>query len=304
MFPTSGVIAAENFTVVKGVMKFTVPTDGRFAANPSSPYGVYMFDQQARVPYWKLDEMEAVVFFGCTPPPAKYFSFRSYVFSAFQNLRPTLLFASLGDSTNHLVINTTGSTMNDPFGKTTVVTSTADMTTDRAVRDAFTAAGLPSTTVNTDIIPSSLVKMGNEVLADTFNMLYRAAIFEDPKQGQAYINTTWPVLKVTPPSQQKPLPFSTPSLRKKGTGTTEASYNSSFSSFLAQVEKVIKSNSSYSVSYDKMNVVHLEGWECIKEYTNCIGDNRYCTSMLSPCIGSCLTMLLMKTQLYIIVHPS
>ena len=124
-------------------MKFILPTDGRFAANPSSPYGIYMFDQQA----WKLDEMEAVVFFGCTPPPAKYFSFRSYVFSAFHNLHPTLLFASLGDSTNHLVINTTGLTMNDPFGKTTVVTSTADMATDHAVRDAFTAAGLSATTI-------------------------------------------------------------------------------------------------------------------------------------------------------------
>ena len=252
-------------------MKFILPTDGRFAANPSSPYGIYMFDQQA----WKLDEMEAVVFFGCTPPLAKYFSFRSYVFSAFHNLRPTLLFASLGDSTNHLVINTTGLTTNDRFGKTTVVISTADMATDHAVRDAFTAAGLPATAMNTDIIPSSLVKMGHEALTDTFYMLYRAAIFEDPKQGQAYINTTWPVLKITPPSQQKPHPFSTPSLRKRGTGTTEASYNSSFSSFVSQVEKVIKSNSSYSVTYDKMSVVHLEGWDCIKNYTNCLGDNRY-----------------------------
>ena len=178
-------------------MKFILATDGRFAANPTSPYGVYMFDSLA----WKLDEMEAMVFFGCTTPPAKYFSFRSYVFSAFHNLRPTVVFASLGDSTNNLVINTTGLTTNDPFGKTTVVTSTADMATDQAIRDAFVAAGLPASAVNTDIIPSSLVKMGHEALADTFAMLHRAAIFQDPKQGQAYINTTWPVLKVTPPSQ-------------------------------------------------------------------------------------------------------
>ena len=58
------------------------------------------------------------------------------------------------------------------------------------------------------------------------------------------------------------------------------SYNSSFSSFVAQVEKVIKSNSSYSVTYDKMNVVHLEGRECIKDYTNCLGDNRYSESIV------------------------
>jgi hypothetical protein len=258
-------------------MKFILATDGRFAANPTSPYGIYMFDQN----WWKLDETEAVVFFGCTPPPAKYFSFRTYVFSAFHNLRPTVLFASLGDSTNHLVINTTGLTTNDPFGKTTVVTSTADMATDRAVRNAFTAAGHPATAMNTDIIPLSLVKMGHEALTDTFAMLYRAAIFEDPRMGEAYINTTWPVLKVTPPSQQNPLPFATPTLRKRGTGTTEVSYNSSFSNFVAEVEKVIKSNSSYSVTYDKMSVVHLEGWECIKDYTDCLGDNRYVDSSIS-----------------------
>ena len=258
-------------------MKFILPT-GRFGANPSSPYGVYMFD--AQTPFWKLDETDAVVFFGCTPPPAKYFSFRSYVFSTFHNLRPTLLFASLGDSTNHLVINTTGLNMSDPFGKTTVITSTADMATDQAIRDTFVAAGFPATAVNTDIIPSSLVKMGYEALADTFNMLYRVAIFQDPKQGQAYINTTWPVLRVTPPSQQKPLPFSTPPLRKKGTGTTEASYNFSLSSFVAQVEKVIKLNASnMSVTYDKMSVVHLDGRDCMEKYTDCLGDNRYVESI-------------------------
>ena len=258
-------------------MKFILPTNGRFGANPTSPYGIYMFEEEV----WKLDETEAVVFFGCTPPPAKYFSFRSYVFSAFHNLRPTILFASLGDSTNHLVINTTGLTSNDPFGKSTVVISTADMTTDGAVRDAFKAAGHPATAINTDIIPSSLVKMGHEALTDTFAMLYRAAIFEDPTMGKAYINTTWPVLKVTPPAQQNPLPFATPSFRKRGTGTTEVSYNSSFSNFVAQVEKVIKSNSNYSVTYDKMSVVHLEGWECINDYTDCLGDNRYVLAMLS-----------------------
>ena len=268
-------INAENFSVVEGVMRFVYPKDGQFAANPSTPYGLYMFDKQ--LPIWKLEEMDAIVFLGCTPPPAKYFSFRSYVVTAYRNLLPKLVFASLGDSTNNLVINTTGLTANNPFGKTAIVTTTADMNTDLKVREAFTAAGVPATAINTDIIPSALVKMGNKPFADTFNMLYRVAVFQEHSQGQAYLNTTWPILRVSPPPQQSPFPFSIPPLRKRGSGTTEISYSASFSAFMNQVnETIIKGSVNYSVAHDQFRPVHLEGYECIKTFTNCLGDNRYC----------------------------
>ena len=216
------------------------------------------------------------MFLGCTPPPADYFSFRSYVFSTFNNLRPQIVFASLGDSTNNLVINTTGLNEDDPFGKTTVVTTTADVTTDEAVRGAFTAAGVPSTAINTDIVPSSLVRLGLGRTADTFLMLYRVAIFQNPEEGQAYIQTTWPIIRVTPQSNQSPLPFSTPVLRKRGTGVTEEPFSSIFSAFVNQVDRTVRMQKSgrYIVSKNQMSIVPLEGYECIEEHTNCIGDNR------------------------------
>ena len=260
----------ENYRVEKGVMKFIFP-NGAFAANPSSPYGVYMFDN--KLPRWRLDEKDAIVFFGCTAPPAEYFSFRSYAFTTFQNLRPSNVFASLGDSTNNLVINTTGLDVNDPFGKTTVVTTTADIQTDQSVRMAFTEAGVPATAINTDIVPSSLVRLGT---ADTFTMLYCVAIFEDPEEGQAYIDTTWPVIRVSPPSERDPLPFSTPPLRMRGTGMTEATYSDSLSYLVKQVNDAILTSAvpRYSVTSDRMSVVNLEGRECIEKKTNCLGDNR------------------------------
>ena len=256
-------------------MKFIFP-DGAFAANPSTPYGVYMFDNQ--VPTWRLDEKDAIVFFGCTPPPAEYFSFRSYVFTTFKNLRPSIVFASLGDSTNNLVINTTGLNVNDPFGKTTVVTTTADIATDQSVRMAFTEAGVSATAINTDIVPSSLVSLGQVPPADTFTMLYRVAIYQDPVEGQAYIDTTWPVIRVSPAPQQVPLPFSTPPLRMRGTGMTEAIYSDSLLNLVKQVNETILKRVGpvrYSVTSDRMSVVRLEGRECIRENTNCLGDNRY-----------------------------
>ena len=265
-------------------MRFIFP-NGAFAANPSSPYGVYIFNgQQPDLLLWRLDETDAIVFFGCTPPPAEYFSFRSYVFTTLNNLRPDIVFASLGDSTNNLVISTTDLNTGDPFGKTTVMTTTADMITDQAVREAFSAAGLPSTAINTDIVPSSLVQLGQSDMSDTFTMLYRVAIFEDPKEGQAYINTTWPIIRISPRSPQIPLPFPTPPLRERGTGKTEASFSYSFLAFVNQVDETvqrklrpleIQRNVRYTVSSNRMSVVPLEGFECIEEFTNCLGDNRY-----------------------------
>ena len=253
-------------------MEFSTST--LFFANPTTPYGLYMFENDS--PTWRLSEQEAVVFYGCTPPPAEYFSFRSYVFASFNNVRPTILFASLGDSTNQLVINTTGSNSGDPFGKTTLVTTTADIKTDSAIREAFAAAGLPSTVMNTDIIPSSLVKLGEEPPADTFGVLVRVAVPENPTQNQAYLNTTWPVIRVSPPSRTRPSPFQTPALRKKGTGQTEALYNSSLLNFIALVNRTVMSQTNgLSSTRDRMNPVPLEGRDCIETMTNCLGDNRY-----------------------------
>ena len=264
----------EKFSVLEGVMKFVYP-DGAFSANPTTPYGVYTFDN-SKLPTWQLDEKEAIVFFGCTPPPARYFSYRSYLFSTFNRLQPTIVFASLGDSINNLVVNSSDQMGTDPFGKTTVVVSTADVSTDLSIRKIFSEVGISSTIINTDIIPSSLVKMGHNVLADRFNILHRAAIFEDARQGQAYFNTTWPVFRVTPPSQQnQPNPFATPELRKRGNGTSEIAFNSSLSSFLTKVDSTVKQTlSQFSAAIDRMSVVHLDGFECIETFRNCLGDNR------------------------------
>lgn len=269
---------ADGYTIERGIMKFIFP-EGAFFANPSSPYGVYMFEGEQ--PLWKLEERDAIVLLSCTPPPADYFSYRSYLFSTFNGIRQRIVFASLGDSINNLVVNTTGLNIADPFGKTTVVTTTADVATDNAVRKAFTSAGVRPTAFNTDIVPSSLVRLGKGAMTDTFTMLHRVAIFQNPEQGQAYVDTVWPVIRVRAPPQQIRLPFSTPPLRQRGTGITENSLSSSFSAFVDQVDRTVQrelrlqTNERFTVSRDRMNVVPLEGFECIEELTNCLGDNRY-----------------------------
>ena len=253
-------------------MKFIFP-DGAFFANPTTPYGVYMFD--SRLPLWQLDEKEAVVFFGCTAPPARYLSYRSYLFSTTNEASQTVVFASLGDSINNLVVNSSDVTGANPFGKTTALITTADITTDSSLRRILAEAGIPSTAINTDIIPSSIVKMGRDESDDTFIMLHRAAIFQDADQRQAFFNTTWPVFRVTPPLRQRKNPFTLPALRERGNGTSEISFNSSLTRFLTEVNNTVKQNyNQFSATIDRMSIVNLEGFECIETLTNCLGDNR------------------------------
>ena len=269
---------ADGYTIERGIMKFINP-EGAFFANPSSPYGVYIFEGEQ--PLWQLEEREAIVLLSCTPPPADYFSYRSYLFSTFNGIRQRIVFASLGDSINNLLVNTTGLNVANPFGRTTVVTTTADVTTNNAVHNAFTAAGVQANALNTDIIPSSLVKLGKGAMKDTFTMLHRVALFQNPEEGQAYIDTVWPIIRVIAPRQQTSLPFSTPPLRQRGTGITEDSLSSAFSAFVDQVDRRVQAkhdllmDERLTVSRDRMNVVPLEGFECIEELTNCLGDNRY-----------------------------
>ncbi len=70
---------------------------------------------------------------GCTPPPAAYFSIRSYVGFRFH---PSVWFpaAELGDPANHLTLNSTGAA-DDPFGKTALMVSTGDAETVRMRTD-------------------------------------------------------------------------------------------------------------------------------------------------------------------------
>lgn len=50
-----------------------------------------------------------------------------------------------------------------------------------------------------------------------------------------------------------------------------------------QVDKTIQRSVNYSVSYDKMSVVHLDGRECIEKFTDCLGDNIGTPHTEHPC---------------------
>jgi hypothetical protein len=262
-----------------------------YGNNPSSPYGVYCLppapgerlEPVATPPCpadgslrwaWRLREDEALIFVGQTPPPAQYFSFRSYVFSRKGWLGRRELFASLGDSLNLQVIAAAGKphgTAGDPFGRETVVITTADRRFDALLRQWLASSGAPEEIVNTDVIPRDLTRMGMAKDSDEFAMLMRVAQFVDAAAGERYTRTPpATVLRVTPPTPMPIAPLPVPSQRPRGTQTSEAWLKPALDLL---IDAVRAKHAGAEVKRRRMRTPLLSGLTCLKRRTPCFGDN-------------------------------
>jgi hypothetical protein len=195
---------------------------------------------------WQLRPDEALVLVGTTPPPVRYFGLQSYIFFRY-NPGPGVptepcppycppfqrFWNNFGDQTNQLTIHTSGTpngAPGDPFRKLTVYIVTADQTIDARVREAARRAGYPPPIINTEPMPDSLLNLGVGETADSFNLLFRAALALDPEDAQELLDykatPKFRVFRVTPdtPAPDPPVaadPFPIPEFRAHGTGETE-----------------------------------------------------------------------------------
>lgn len=190
---------------------------GQLAPNPAEqPDGTSLI--------WRLRPDEAVVAVGRTPPPAAYFSYRTYLHDRWNWVTRTRewLFFNLGDSLNQFVI---GTGEGGPFDADFALITTADANTERAIREAALRAGLPPGIVNTDHVVGDDLRLGLYPEADTFRLQARIALFEDEALGEAYLArppiTVW---RVTPAVEAPHLRIVAPPLRARGTGTNESAW--------------------------------------------------------------------------------
>ncbi|VVB64805.1 Uncharacterised protein [uncultured archaeon] len=176
-------------------------------------------------PFSSLRPDEAIVFVGRTPPECRYFSFDLYLMERTYGNETRWIYASLGDTLNHLVINTEGTPAGqpgNPFNQNTIVVTTADKGIDQRIRADAQSAGYSDGIINTQVIPSAMVNMGVENDSDTFNVLLRPTQFTDEQAGNNYVaNTPATVFRVTPNETTELDPYDMPKLRVRGTGTTE-----------------------------------------------------------------------------------
>jgi len=104
-----------------------------------------------------LGRQDAYVWMGCTPPPVRYFHFRTFSALHMDDLKRGYIhgpMAGLGETVNSATVNTTGGANGkSPFGKTTVIISTADQKTFDLIADAFENNGIPRSAINLDVLP-------------------------------------------------------------------------------------------------------------------------------------------------------
>ena len=225
---------------------------------------------------FQLRPDEAIVLIGRTPPPVSYFSYRSYLmtryFPAEQARRR--IFASLGDTLNNLTIKTRGIQMGDPFDQNTIIVTTADSGIDKRIRKAARKAGLQEDIINTDIIPSSAVKLGFESDADEFVFLHRIALPKYGYEGEvsAYLqNPGGVVFRVTPATPAAVDSYPMPRLRVRGTGVTEIDLMDD----LADLRQAILAKYSGLTATDLVASVWLtEGFDAIQRGIEVLGENR------------------------------
>jgi len=157
----------------------------------------------------------------------KYFGFNAFLATRFYTDEPAgsqrkWLVATLGDAINNLTIKTSGPT---PFGTPVVIIFTPDRGTDAGIRNALRRAGYPPAAVNTMVLPSSILKLGESDTADELTLKMRIGLVEgSPERLDAYVRDAGAavkVLRVTPTATTAVDPFPVPPLRVRGTGQGE-----------------------------------------------------------------------------------
>jgi len=265
-----------------------------YGNNADAPYMLFRQEMEAPQPIGKiklplafqLRPDEAIVFIGRTPPPVAYFSYRSYLIDhiyedALGEKEVKRVFTSLGDTLNNRTIKTIGP---DPFKRDVLIVITADRGTDARVRAAARSAGIPSGLINTDIIPSSVVKMGIDKDPmppfgppkefDLFLFAHRIFLNEGSQdEYEEYLqNPNARVLHLTQDPQTVKLdPFPMPKVLKRGTGSTEADLMPSLENLR---QAILNSYPGYTPTEYKTSIWLNEWLDGIQRKENLLGEIR------------------------------
>jgi hypothetical protein len=201
-----------------------------------------------------------------------------------------------------LTIATSGSP-EDPFSKETIIITTADREIESTVSYALVQAGYDPNTINLDVVPSEMLKLGVGQADDTIQSTIRLSP-EDPGAPavldyMANPGTVWRVTPgtVTPPDRLDPLPV--PELRVRGTGQTEMD-------LLPAVEELREAIlERYSGDYDYVeipSVDFIEGYTAIQTGQNALGDNRDTVFMINGPLTSPAIPYLLEADEFIVVY--
>ena len=184
---------------------------------------------------WQMEQDEAIVIIGQTPPAVRYFSIQTWA-----QLGPatdpsppplgtrTLIGSAFGDTTNNLTIHTTGK---NPFSRLIVYIIVANRETESRVRAAARAAGYPDAIINVETLSPVIAPLGIGPEGSILVTLQRNAVPSDQAEFEKYVRRSIPgdplydppyrAFRLSPVEELAADPFPVPTLRVRGTGHSE-----------------------------------------------------------------------------------
>jgi len=276
------------FIITQGNMKQADPlalfeagyTPDCNANNAKNPYVLIQIPPHPKQPFanqlpfaYRLDENEAIVILGKTPPPCEFFSYRSYLLNrvSFEEMNRIKIFASLGDTMN---IGNYKKATNDPepFKKPIMIISTANQPTENMIRNAAKKVGINNKNIFTDIIPETIVNMGINPNDDEFLFLHRTTHFEDEAAMHEFLrDPDYYIFRLTPQKTIDELYYPIPELTVRGRGTTEMAYTP----VMEKLQRAIINqfpDYTHKVLYSSLWL--NEGYEAIQKWENVLGESR------------------------------
>ena len=239
---------------------------------------------------------DALVVFGCVPPPCAYFSIRPYLYErGLANVpggggggsddgtgeRPpdptdpdtrTVVDIPWYDSYNHLNMKSTANPGEEQFGSQFVFISTANRVVARDIAQAFIENGFSASAINVDGIPNAWAELeGPSSDIDSFRTIARIGKpcenLEDCEEYVQIPNRNI-LLRMMKPKINIPfLPFSEPTPRPKSTGSSETDIVGN--DIMDALEEAI-------VAYYGEPQYTIEGTYKVFNYSECIRNGIYC----------------------------
>jgi hypothetical protein len=187
------------------------------------------------VAQWQMEQDEAIVIIGQTPPAVRYFSIQTWAqlgpaidpLPAPIGTRP-LIGSAFGDTTNNLTIHTTGK---DPFSRLIVYIIVANRETESRVRAAALGAGYPAAIINVETLSQVIAPLGIGPAGSILVTLQRNAVPANKDEFEEYVRRSIPgdplydppyrAFRLSPVEELAADPFPVPTLRVRGTGQSE-----------------------------------------------------------------------------------
>ena len=169
---------------------------------------------------------DAMVYLYCNPAPPgpAYWGTTAYLVS-FSYYGLIGLFtggldpnAEMGDSLNQYRLSSTAGPDRLPWGHTSAIITTPDVSSAAVIQSGLEAAGLPPQAINVQVVPSLMsqrIEFGTALSSSVFVTGFRYRAWGDRREAEAYADYEEPVIYLTGSSLSS-APFGTPPRLRRG----------------------------------------------------------------------------------------